>query len=280
MRIQRAVIRATILLSLTGCGGSSKDDAANAGEAGSSGSGTSDPGRAGAPAAGANTEAGAGSSSGAAASAGASSNSGAAGDAPEANAGSRAGQSSDVAAGAGGSDEAGSSGAFGGASAGAASGGAAASGGGAGGSGGYGGVPTCPTSTSGGAGGVSSAAAFDGLWTSIKSNFFDTCLGPGTQSPAFTMRLRTTNDGTLQFVELDPSNLQTEICVLSFSVTGNVATLKGDQTCLPNTAYTRTFLCDRLELEGGVLKEQGVMQWPLDSSTCTESLDYAYTPHL
>jgi len=93
------------------------------------------------------------------------------------------------------------------------------------------------------------------------------------------MRLRTTADGTLSFVELDQSNLTTEYCVLDFKVTGNVATLKGVQKCFAGEAYERTFLCDRLEWNNSVVKEVGVIQLSGTQPICSESFEYEYSPH-
>jgi hypothetical protein len=144
--------------------------------------------------------------------------------------------------------------------------------------GGVSGVPGCEMIAGTGSGGASSSAHFDGLWISGKANYIDSCSGALSQRP-FIMRLRTTTNGTLQFVELDQRDLNKEFCVLNFSVAGNVATLKGPQKCDPGP-YERTFLCDRLEWLNGVVREVGVMQRLSDQTVCTGTFDYEYSPQL
>jgi len=130
-----------------------------------------------------------------------------------------------------------------------------------------------------GAGG-SSSAAFSGLWDSSgKGTWQDSCAGPGQEASPFVMRLRGTQNAGLQFVEIDQNNLQTEVCVLDFSLSGNVATLSGEQECLPGTPAVRRFLCDRLEFVNGVIHEHGLLQHPAGGASCSLSFDYSYTAH-
>ena len=67
--------------------------------------------------------------------------------------------------------------------------------------------------------------------------------------------------------------------MLNFTVTGNVATLKGAQTCASGKEYQRIFLCDRLEWANGVVKEVGALRIEGGQTICSESFEYEYSPH-
>ena len=94
------------------------------------------------------------------------------------------------------------------------------------------------------------------------------------------MRLVVSGDGsTLQFLELDQTDLQTANCTLPFSVAGNVALLAGPLQCSMTPPDQRTFLCDRLEFANGMLTERGSITYLSNGSLCTQSFTDNYVPH-
>jgi hypothetical protein len=137
--------------------------------------------------------------------------------------------------------------------------------------------------------GCSSVSDFEGLWSATASTADDSCSGHfSSTDPQFTMRLRAGDKSDLEYVTLDSMDLTHELCVQTYSVDGDTATMEGTQTCsiaatgtdaegnIVPTTVVQTYTQDRLKLDSDVLHEDGHLSYGDQNNRCSSAFTLSF----